>query len=249
MLLALLCNKHAEGEGTSSRSRFASQAKIRQVALGLPPNMTPAFVPGAALPTRTSRSRATCSPRMSSAVDQYFPLYQRNRAPTISFDRDVGVSLSMAPIQAFEDTDSTDGTLFSYADPSAFVPNKPIPPSPISWPGGDGRGNEMKGTKGYYSQPNLFEYGPFPDFYKVRTCRVFLKVFRCHAVGVFADLLMLCFAIRGLLPPFSWLSWFTWFDLRFRYFYCAVVSCIEILRRLTSRFLAFSPLAPSAVKV
>lgn len=135
--------------------------------------MTAAFVTGAALPARAATNRRTC-PRMSgelSAVDTYFPVYQRNRAPTIKFDGEAGISVSMAPIRAFTTADRDATPLFSYADPDTFVPNKPVPPSDQAWPSGDGRGVPMKGTKGSFTQPNLKKYGPFPDFFKVRVAR------------------------------------------------------------------------------
>lgn len=145
-----------------------------------PRTMTSAFIPGAVLPVGASRTRVAGCPRMavaspssSSVVDQYFPVYQRNRAPTITFDGEAGVSMSMTPVKAFAEADITDAPLFSYADPDEFVPNKPVPPSPISWPSGDGRGKPMSGGKGYFSQPNLTTYGPFQDFYKVRAERAF----------------------------------------------------------------------------
>lgn len=139
--------------------------------------MTSAFVPGTALPAPASRTRVASCPRMADSsptavVDFYFPVYQRNRAPTITFDGEDAVSMSMSPVKAFAEANKTDAPLFSYADPDEFVVNKPVPPSPISWPAGDGRGNPMKGTKGSFTQPDLKFYGPFPDFYKVRAQRV-----------------------------------------------------------------------------
>lgn len=131
--------------------------------------MTAAFVTGAALPSRSSQNRRTC-PRMSSElspVETYFPVYQRNRAPTITFDGEEGISVSMAPIKAFVDVDKNAPPLLDYSGPDDFVPSKPVPPSAISWPSGDGRGMKIVGTKGSFTQPNLKKYGPFPDFFKV----------------------------------------------------------------------------------
>eukprot|EP00177_Eucheuma_denticulatum_P004607 GFKZ01008383.1.p1 GENE.GFKZ01008383.1~~GFKZ01008383.1.p1 ORF type:complete len:143 (-),score=4.97 GFKZ01008383.1:1389-1817(-) len=140
--------------------------------------MTPAFV--APNPLSLSRPRTpkalTSSPRMSESsmdtdavVNKYFPLYQRSRAPLISIDGSQGVSVSMAPVVAFTETDKTDPLLFSYDDPDSFVPNKPVPPSDISWPSGDGRSTLIKGSRGSFNQANLKFYGPFPDFFK-RSC-------------------------------------------------------------------------------
>lgn len=100
-------------------------------------------------------------------VNKYYPIYQRNRAPQISFDGQRGVSMSMAPVKAFAEVDKTEDTLFDYSDEDEFVPVKNVPPSPISWPSGDGRGKKMRGTTGSFTQPNLKYYGPYPDFYKV----------------------------------------------------------------------------------
>lgn len=130
-----------------------------------------AFVSGAALPVRTPRRASQSRVKMSSAedvVNKYYPLRVRHRAPTITFDGVVGIRLSMKPIAAFVEVDKDTPSLFDYSDPNEFVPNKPVPPSAISWPSGDGRGVAMKGYKGFFVQPNLKEYGPFPDFYKVR---------------------------------------------------------------------------------
>ncbi|PXF49016.1 hypothetical protein BWQ96_01154 [Gracilariopsis chorda] len=102
-------------------------------------------------------------------VDEKYPTYARNRAPFISFDGETGIRLEMKPVQQFALVDKTTEPLFDYSDPDEFKPNKPVPPSPISWPSGDGRGKKMNGTKGYFTQPNLKEYGPFPDFFK-RSC-------------------------------------------------------------------------------
>lgn len=101
-------------------------------------------------------------------VESYFPAYERHRAPLITFDGEKGVSVAMPPVGSFEEVDKTAAPLLDYSDPDAFVPNKPVPPSAISWPGGDGRGNVIKSRTGSFTQPNLKEYGPFPDFYKVR---------------------------------------------------------------------------------
>lgn len=137
--------------------------------------MAPAFVPGAALPRASARGRRGTCTRMSAdaseVVERYFPAYQRHRAPVIAFDGQQGVSVAMPPIAAFAEADRDAAPLFDYSD-GAFVPDKPVPPSPISWPAGDGRGVVLEGaTKGFFSQPNLREYGPFPDFFKVGFAR------------------------------------------------------------------------------
>lgn len=139
--------------------------------------MTPAFVTGPALPASRSRSHHTC-PRMVGAqqvVDEKYPIYLRNRAPFIRFDGESGISLEMKPVQQFASVDKTTEPIFDYSDPDEFKPNKPVPPSDISWPSGDGRGKKMTGTKGFFTQPNLREYGPFPDFFKVRVPLFFCK--------------------------------------------------------------------------
>lgn len=140
--------------------------------------MTPAFITPTplSLSLTPTRKPVTSSPRMSASsvdadaiVNKYFPLYQRSRAPLISIDGTQGVSVSMTPVVAFTETDKTDEPLFSYEDPDSFVPDKPVPPSDISWPSGDGRGTLIKGSRGSFTQPNLKFYGPFPDFFK-RSC-------------------------------------------------------------------------------
>lgn len=136
-----------------------------------------AFVNGGSLNVRgvsaakNTTQKVVC-PRMATGqakevVDEYFPTYERNRAPTISFDGEKGVSLSMAPIQAFTEVDRNEAPLFDYSSEDDFKPNKSVPPSPISWPSGDGRGKPCQGYLSEFIQPNLKEYGPFPDFYKV----------------------------------------------------------------------------------
>lgn len=50
-----------------------------------------------------------------------------------------------------------------------FIPNKPAPSPGAGWSSGDGRRVPMKGTTGSFTQPNLRQYGPFPDFLK-RSC-------------------------------------------------------------------------------
>lgn len=132
--------------------------------------MSPAFVTGALLPLRSAHKQGQVCTRMAvdgnAVVDKYYPLYRRYRAPTIVVDGEKGISVSMAPIVAFEETDKTDAPLFDY-NGGEFIANKPVPPSSISWPSGDGRGVAMGGTAGSFTQPNLKDYGPFPDFFKV----------------------------------------------------------------------------------
>lgn len=114
----------------------------------------------------TSTVRCSASPPQ---VDQYFPAYRRNKAPVITFNGNEGVRLEMTRIKAFQEVDNDTPPLLDYSDPDQFVPTKPTPPSAISWPSGDGRGVEMNGTKGSFTQPDLKTYGPFPDFFK-RSC-------------------------------------------------------------------------------
>ncbi len=122
------------------------------------------------LPTSTRRTVAT-TVRCSAVpeVEQYYPAYRRNKAPVITFNGSEGVRLEMTRIKAFQEVDDDTPPLLDYSDPDEFVPNKPTPPSAISWPSGDGRGVKMTGTKGSFTQPDLKTYGPFPDFFK-RSC-------------------------------------------------------------------------------
>mmetsp|Transcript_8039 Transcript_8039/g.17286 ORF Transcript_8039/g.17286 Transcript_8039/m.17286 type:complete len:143 (+) Transcript_8039:40-468(+) len=140
--------------------------------------MVSAFVGGSAqrLSSRTpARGRsAVCGLRMSDdaagVVAEKYPIYVKNKAPFIVFDPidgEQGVKLEMVEVPAFATSDDSAGTLFDYDD-GKFKPSPP-PNMGIAWPSGDGRGTKMTGTKGYYSQPNLKEYGPFPDFFK-RSC-------------------------------------------------------------------------------
>ena len=75
--------------------------------------------------------------------------------------------MAMTFVDAFTEVDKTAEPLLDYSDEDVFVPSKPVPPSPISWPSGDGRGKECGGTDGSFTQPDLQKYGPFPDFFKV----------------------------------------------------------------------------------
>lgn len=140
--------------------------------------MTPAFI--TATPLTLSKGKvATPSsktvaggPSMSLAsaketLDTYYPIYRRYRAPTITIKGDESVSVSMAPIKAFTDIEKSAAPLLDYSNPSDFVPDIPVPPSAISWPSGDGRGNECNGSKGSFDQADVKKYGPFPDFFKV----------------------------------------------------------------------------------
>lgn len=126
-----------------------------------------AFTATPTLTRTTRRSVVRCS--VVPEVDQYYPVYRRNKAPVISFDGNDGVRLEMTRIKSFQELDNDVQPLLDYSDPDEFVPNKPIPPSPISWPSGDGRGVKLSGTKGSFTQPDLKTYGPFPDFFK-RSC-------------------------------------------------------------------------------
>lgn len=137
---------------------------------------SPAFIPAAPLRAPSTSATPRCrqgpatgvSMSAESVVDKYFPTYVRNRAPTIVITGKESVSLSMAPIAAFTDVDKTAAPLLDYSDPDDFVVNKPVPPSAISWPSGDGRSDpDFVGVKGRFNQPNLTKYGPFPDFFKV----------------------------------------------------------------------------------
>lgn len=127
---------------------------------------------GQALPVSTRASQtARVVPRCSVAeVEKYFPAYRRNKAPVISFNGEEGIKLQMTRIKAFQEVDNDTPPLLDYSDPEQFAPVKPVPPSAISWPGGDGRGRTMTGTKGSFTQADLKTYGPFPDFFKVRIC-------------------------------------------------------------------------------
>lgn len=124
---------------------------------------------GQALPVSTGASRtAHVTPRCSIAeVEKYYPEYARNKAPVITFNGTEGIKLQMVRIKAFQEVDRDTPPLLDYSDPEQFQPVKPVPPSAISWPGGDGRGKTMTGTKGSFTQPDLKTYGPFPDFFKV----------------------------------------------------------------------------------
>lgn len=147
--------------------------------------MAPAFITATPLVTaRTTAVRPTASSKPASinmqvpaadVAESFYPLYRRNRAPTIVVKGEDAVSISMAPIEAFADVDITTPPLLDYSDPDEFVPDIPVPPSAISWPAGDGRGNECNGTKGSFDQADLKKYGPFPDFFKVR----FFSFFFC----------------------------------------------------------------------
>lgn len=113
---------------------------------------------------RTARVTLRCS---VAEVEKYFPAYRRNKAPVISFNGEEGIKLQMTRIKAFQEVENGTPPLLDYSDPEQFTPVKPVPPSVISWPGGDGRGKTMTGTKGSFTQADLKTYGPFPDFFKV----------------------------------------------------------------------------------
>lgn len=89
-------------------------------------------------------------------------------APFISFDGEKGFKLEMKRVAAFAEVDDDAGSLFDY-DVDRFIPNKPAPSPGAGWSSGDGRRVPMKGTTGSFTQPNLRQYGPFPDFLK-RSC-------------------------------------------------------------------------------
>ncbi|KAK1858559.1 hypothetical protein I4F81_001160 [Pyropia yezoensis] len=137
-----------------------------------------AFVP--ALPLRASAAHGAAvrrapapvralTPRMSIAeVDVYYPFEKRHEAPFISFDGENGVKLEMKRVAAFAEVDDDAGSLFDY-DVDRFISNKPAPSPGAGWSSGDGRRVPMKGTTGSFTQPNLRQYGPFPDFLK-RSC-------------------------------------------------------------------------------
>ncbi len=130
--------------------------------------MQPAFS-GAALPRGTSvRTGRHVTPKCTLAiVEEKFPTYRQNKAPVITFNGNLGIRLSMERIGAFTEVDEDTPPLLNYADPDVFIPNKPVPPSAISWPSGDGRGMKLSGSKSRFTRPNLKTYGPFPDFFKV----------------------------------------------------------------------------------
>lgn len=137
--------------------------------------MAPAFVAVSPVLTspRVSRPTFTTATRMSaqSVVEKYYPVYRRHKAPVIEFRGDTGIALNMVFISAFAEVDKDAPPLLDYSDPDAFVANKAVPPSAISWPSGDGRGNtDFKGVGSAFTQPNLKTYGPFPDYFKVSSC-------------------------------------------------------------------------------
>mmetsp|Transcript_8807 Transcript_8807/g.23101 ORF Transcript_8807/g.23101 Transcript_8807/m.23101 type:complete len:143 (-) Transcript_8807:361-789(-) len=123
----------------------------------------------------TARRRDAACVRMAddaaAVVAAKFPLVLKNKAPYIVFDPidgEKGVKLELKEVPVFASDDADLGeTLFDY-DNGKFKPVK-APNMGIAWPSGDGRRIKMTGTKGYYAQPNLKEYGPFPDFFK-RSC-------------------------------------------------------------------------------
>eukprot|EP00171_Calliarthron_tuberculosum_P002360 IDg2360t1 len=151
---------------------------------------------GAALP-RATRVLATSRnvPRCElDVVTKNYPPYRRNKAPVIKFEGVDAFRISMERISAFTEVDADTAPLLDYSDPDVFVPSKPTPPSAISWPSGDGRSVSMRGTRGSFTQPNLKTYGPFPDFYKVRSC--------VRARATAATALPICAPARLLtLPP------------------------------------------------
>mmetsp|Transcript_36269 Transcript_36269/g.88596 ORF Transcript_36269/g.88596 Transcript_36269/m.88596 type:complete len:130 (-) Transcript_36269:107-496(-) len=113
------------------------------------------------------RSKARCSRsrvRMSaeSVVEYYFPEGKRNMAPEISFSGD---QVSVGSIEVVPKPEP----LLSYPS-DVFIPDE-VPDMGVAWPSGDGRQEDMTGTKGSFDQGNLKEYGPFPDFLK-RSCDV-----------------------------------------------------------------------------
>lgn len=124
--------------------------------------MTPAFLTGPTLPLSRARvARSTCSPRKSNAPYVTAQAEGASENGAGSLPKVFGEPGAMTP------ANGTATTLFDYTTEDTFVPDKPVPPSAISWPSGDGRGKECKGTKGSFNQPNLKLYGPFPDFFKV----------------------------------------------------------------------------------
>lgn len=131
--------------------------------------MTMAFTPSVPLIARTKHSHESNSVcmKLATTTEQYYPVYRRNQAPYITFDGNTGFKLEMKAVSSFRETDKTEDTLFNYNSDDVFEPKKTTPPSPISWPSGDGRGVPMTGPQGAFTQPNVKEYGPFPDFYKV----------------------------------------------------------------------------------
>jgi len=117
----------------------------------------------------STRSARVCGLQMSAVevVNEKYPLSKKHKAPVISFEGNSGLRIEMKKIEAFtEEVESTE-SLFSY-DNGKFQPVKPKDMG-IAWPSGDGRQVKMTGTKGSFTQPNLKEYGPFPDYFK-RSC-------------------------------------------------------------------------------
>lgn len=132
--------------------------------------MKPVAFASPVLPTRgLPRSRASMNtPRCAlPEVEQNYPEYLRNKAPHISFSGESGIFFSMERVKAFTE-DTGEPPLFNYYEKN-WSEDKPATPSPISWPSGDGRKVEMEGLISTFTQPNLREYGPFPDYLK-RSC-------------------------------------------------------------------------------
>lgn len=153
-------------------------------------------------------------------VDENYPLYERYRAPVITVKGDVGVSVGMEVIPAFCEIDKNTPPLLDYSDEFEFEPNKPLPPSAISWPSGDGRGNDLKGVRSFFTQPNLKTYGPFPDFFKVRCAFLFSSFFNLLFLRHLA-----CFQCASLPCLVFILTLFL-----FCFVYC--LCCAEVVRRL-----------------
>ena len=127
---------------------------------------------GSSSTARAHSARSTVRCSMPAEVEEYFPAYRRNKAPLISFDSEVGVLLENKRVTAFKELDDEDsGPLLSgiYDEPDSFTKKHPVPPSAQSWPSGDGRKKKISGDKGNFTQPDLKNYGPFPDFFK-RSC-------------------------------------------------------------------------------
>lgn len=162
--------------------------------------MHPAFT-GPALPraTRTLAGRHATPKCSLPEVEKNYPLHRRSKAPVISFNGDQGVRVSLERIAAFAEIDADTPPLLDYSDPGAFVPSKPTAPSAISWPAGDGRGMELSGDKGNFTQADLKKYGPFPDFFKVSLRTLFMRRRRWQYTLMAKSNLFVSFCCSGLV--------------------------------------------------
>jgi hypothetical protein len=113
----------------------------------------PAFAAPSVLPVRIQRAVSATTPRCVAEADKYFPAAKRNAAPHISFSGKSGVFLSMKRVEAFCNVDKSEQPLFEYGEKN-WAADKPTAPNSIAWPGGDGRGVPMSGTRGSFTVGN-----------------------------------------------------------------------------------------------